>query len=377
MKRWSETLHFVSDETQIDSLISRVANKDVRDYILCPDWAGRNALHTTPTVLTAAAIIFRFPDRDLDTLIWSRDVLAQSPLHYARTAEIAKLLIGYMPLEKYIMHPNWFMRTALHEVRKLEVALVLVEKLPRSKRVEFIMWTDWNGETAIDLAIKRGKVDVAHYLMEYLDEEAREKYNNNLKHPDTDITEYEDTYEGTENEKEQCLLLPDLDVISAMKSGGLSGNNPLLYVVACQQTDKVVELLKQFGTEKVNAMVTHRNAYGLSCLELAQLPLSRLHSCFPQSVDKNIWSGFMSFFKSLKDCHTVNQDMVKVLRHMSNLHILTEPGSIIDYSMATKALKKRRLEVQPASSTRNHPMLVSQSAEGICVNILLNELHSK
>lgn len=340
-------------------LISQLKKEDLREFILCPDWAGRTALHTTPTATTAAEIISCFPEDNLEALIWSKDVLAQSPLHYARDAATANLLLDCVQPDRYIMHPSWFMRTALHEVRKLEVARVLVERLSPSKRVGFIMQPDWNGETAIDLAIQRGLLDVAGYLVENLDEGLQGEYCLTLEHAYATTDEYTDRYRGTENDRNTCFLFPGFNLSNMLKSGGRSGNNPLLYVVACQQIDVVVEALHQFSTEKVHAMVTHRNAYGISCLKLAQLPQSKLYSCFQQSLDKNLWSGFVDYLKTLINCRTANVEMTKVLHHMSNIHILTEPGSIIDYSLATRVLKRRRLEIQSSRSDSSNLSSVS------------------
>lgn len=244
--------------------MSEVRSEDLREFILHPDWMGRTALHTAPSHSIAATIIFQFPDYDLEVLIFSRDFIAQSPLHYARSGEIAELLIQSLPSDKYIMHPSWFTRTALHEVRKLEVARVLVERFSQIRRVEFVMWTDWNGETAIDLAIKRGKTYIAKYLIQHLDFDSQERYCDEMEHPESRTNEYEDLYEGTENNKDECMLVPDFNISNLIKSGGLSRNNPLFYVVACQDVGVVVESLQPFSAEKIHSIVTHRNAYGMT-----------------------------------------------------------------------------------------------------------------
>lgn len=352
--KWDETLHFVSDAEKISQLISAVKQEEVGEFILCPDYAGRTALHTVPTIETAMKILEHFPFKDKKALLWSRDIFAQSPLHYARNKEVAEFFIDHVQEDKYIMHPSWFMRTALHEVREIGVAKALIENLSLAKRTEFILNPDWNGETAVDLAIKRRKDDIMLFLIGHLDIDLQQKYIQNRQDLEGSTEEYEDTYEGTENDKELCLLFPDINMSNLMKSGGLSGNNTLLYVVACQNVKIAVSILEPCSREEIHAIVTHENKYGINCLRVAELPRSQLYSQFHQALDGNLWSGFVDLFKSFSTSDTVNEKMVKVLRQMSNLHILTDPGAVIEYSMSTKVLKKRKIgeaSIQPYPET--------------------------
>ena len=339
------------DTETANAALSAVRPEETNEFIHFRDLAYRIPLHTVPTEHVAKFLLDHPLAGDKVEHVWAKEFLHHTPLHYARSKEIAELLTDLEPSDQYIMHPSWFKRTALHEARKLEVAQVLVSRTTEERRMELILAEDWVGDTAIHLAVNRGKYSIAKFLIRCLEEPVAENFITMLNEIKDRHIDLEDPYEKIANSKEDCLLIPDLGKNGLHQPGGYDGDNILRFFMFTQDVGLVVKFLQPFSPEEIRATVAHKNQAGLSCLQLAQIPASKLPSYYLKNKHKTPWSRLNQFLQSCESTPSSSGVMMKVITQLCNFYIPPTVGSVIKYTGCMNITGKRILTLGAQDKT--------------------------